>query len=58
MVDFTEETRRHARVLAIQRQIEEGVYDDEAKLEAAIDKMLDLPAVTDMHDAHKKPKPR
>lgn len=59
MVDFTEKTRREARVLSIQRQIEEGVYDDsEAKLEEAIDKLLGLDEAGDTNDASKKPKPR
>ncbi len=59
MVDFTEKTRREARVLSIQRQIEEGVYDDsEAKLEEAIDKMLGLDEAVDTKEASQKPKPR
>lgn len=59
MVDFTEQTRREAKVLAIQRQIEEGVYDEsEAKLEAAIDKMLDLEEAGQLDPPPKKPKPR
>lgn len=58
MVDFTEKTRREARLLAIQREIEEGTYEDEAKLEAAIDKLLDMEEVTQFEASHKKPKPR